>query len=110
MSKFEIEVGGACTNANEVFVRVVEQIDDGRVLYHDFGLTDGEPIGLGNCELSTFEAWSARPVTEGERWRLRWDKAHAKDRAYLRGLLDRIPDEIIRSEYRRRGLDRARGE
>jgi hypothetical protein len=88
MKASEIELRGVYTNRNEVFARVVEEItSDGYVLYRDFGLSDGEPIGSGRCQLFTFGDWAARPATDEERGRLRWKAAREKDRALLRELL-----------------------
>jgi hypothetical protein len=106
MDNFEIEVGGAYVKAkNEAFIRVVEEISgDGEVLWRDFGHHDGEPIGRGCCSLHAFRKWAGRPATDEERRRLRWDRARQKDLEYARGLIERIPDDILHEEHRRRGL------
>jgi hypothetical protein len=105
MDRFEIEVGGVYVKANDgPFIRVVELITDGQVQWRDFGRDDGEPIGRGLCSLYAFRKWAGRPATEEERRRLRWDRAQRVDWELVRSLLDRIPDELLHEEHRRRNL------
>jgi len=100
MGKLEIEAGGVYVKAKDgPFIRVVEEISaEGQVQWRDFQRDDGEPIGRGRCSLYAFRNWAGRPATEEERRRLRWDRARREDRAFVRALIDRIPDDLLHEE------------
>src|SRR5262249_8809547 len=81
------------------FIRVVEEISaEGQVQWRDFQRDDGEPIGRGRCSLYAFHNWAGRPATEEERRRLRWGRARREDRAVVRALIGRSPDELLHEE------------
>jgi hypothetical protein len=106
MDRFEIVVGGAYVKGQDgPFIRVVQDIsEDGEVQWRDFERNDGEPIGSGRCSMYAFRNWAGRPATEEERRRLRWDRARRTDEEFVRSLIDRIPDDDLHEEHRRRDL------
>lgn len=104
MNEFTIEVGAAYLNQSGGLIRVVQKIEDGDVRWRDFGADDGMPIGDGLCSLSYFKRWASRRLTEEEQSKLRWDLARVQDQMFLRGLLERIPDELLLQEVKHRGL------
>jgi hypothetical protein len=112
MAACKIETGGVYANANEFLAREVLSITpDGYVLYNDYGLSDGAPIGRAcRCSLGAFAAWAARPLTPAEDRALRREEGEARDAATLMRLtelgLRAASDESIRREFYRRGLDK----
>ena len=73
MATFKIVPGGVYAKANEVFAReVIEITSNGNVIYNDYGLSVGAPIGQSfRCSLSRFVTWAARPLTPEEISKLR---------------------------------------
>jgi K+-transporting ATPase c subunit len=73
MTTFKIVPGGVYAKANEVFAReVIEITANGNVIYNDYGLSVGAPIGQSfRCSLSRFVTWAARPLTPEEISKLR---------------------------------------
>jgi hypothetical protein len=108
----EIEKGAFYANANDVFAReVIEITPDGDVIYNDYGLSDGAPIGRRcRCSLGWFKKWAARELTTEETRALRRDEGTFRDLAMRRVIADMgveaASDELIRREFYRRGLDR----
>jgi hypothetical protein len=112
MARIEIEQGGVYANANEFLAREVLMIaPDGDVVYNDYALSDGAPFGRQcRCSLGAFARWAARRLAADEIHVLRRDEGEARDRtraeALIRFGLAAAPDELIRQEFYRRGLDR----
>jgi len=112
MAAFKIDQGGVYANANEVFAReVIVVTPDGDVIYNDYGLSDGAPIGRQRrCSLGTFVQWAARPLTSEEIRALRRDEGESRDMDMLKTVAklatEAASDELIRREFYRRGLDR----
>jgi hypothetical protein len=112
MAKCKIEQGGVYTHSTEVFAReVIEITPFGDVIYDDYGLSDGAPMGRKcRCSLGAFARWAARQVTSDEDRVLRRDEGHARDLARMEMIthmgIAAASDELIRREFYRRGLDR----
>jgi hypothetical protein len=112
MPKIKIEKGGVYANAHDVFAReVIEIRGDGDVIYNDYALSDGVPIGRNcRCSLETFTRWVARPLAPDEIAALRRDEGEAREMAlkHIRILdaLEATPDALILREFYRRGLDK----
>jgi hypothetical protein len=111
MPKINIVRGGVYANSREVFAREVLEITFGNVIYNDYALSDGAPIGRRCvCSLEAFQRWAARPLDPVESSRLQRDVGPAREAAQLaaliRSVLAAAPDELIRGEFYRRGLDR----
>jgi hypothetical protein len=112
VSNCEIEKGAFYANANDVFAReVIEITPDGYVIYNDFGLSDGAPIGRRcRCSLGWFKKWAARALTTEETRVLRREEGAFRDVVMRRVIADMgieaASDELIRREFYRRGLDR----
>jgi hypothetical protein len=108
----EIEKGAFYANANDVFAReVIEITPDGDVIYNDFALSDGAPIGRRcRCSIGWFKKWAVRLLTTEETRSLRRDEGALRDMAMRRVIADMgieaASDELIRREFYRRGLDR----
>lgn len=112
MANCNIRQGGVYANANEFLAREVIMITpDGYVIYNDYAMNDGQPFGRAcRCSLSTFMQWAARPLTPEENQVLRRDEGEARDAdmttMIVRAGIAAASDEMIRSEFYRRGLDR----
>jgi len=112
MATFKIVPGGVYAKADEVFAReVIEITSDGDVIYNDYGLSDGAPIGQRcRCSLGRFVTWAARPLTPEEISKLRRKEANPRDLGMavdlVRIALDAASDKQISDEFYRRGLDR----
>jgi hypothetical protein len=108
----EIEKGAFYASANDVFAReVIEITPEGNVIYNDFGLSDGAPIGRRcRCSLGWFKKWAVRELTTEETGALRRDEGTFRDVVMRRVIADMgveaASDELIRREFYRRGLDR----
>jgi hypothetical protein len=112
MTTFKIVPGGVYAKANEVFAReVIEITANGNVIYNDYGLSVGAPIGQSfRCSLSRFVTWAARPLTPEEISKLRRNEVKPRDLGMaadiIRTALDPASDGQIRDEFYRRGVDR----
>ena len=86
MPKFRVEKGGVYANAHDVFAREVIDIrGDGNVIYNDYALSDGVPIGRNcRCSLETFTRWVVRPLAPDEIAALRRDEGEASEKAMKR--------------------------
>ena len=105
MKPLAIAVGAAYAKAGDCVVRVVDQVDDDYVLYHDFSFPDGKPIGTGRCSCYAFTRWAYRALEAHEAALLREDLARAKDQDMLHNFINMIPDSMLLKEVQRRGLD-----
>ena len=103
-----IQVGRFYINEKKIFAREVARIEDEMVLYRNFGYPDGKPIGMGGrCSLYAFGIWAARPLAdeEAEEFRAIAAPQRAKEeREFLRVIFDKMPDEMLLNEVRRRKL------
>ena len=112
MTTFKIDAGGVYANAGEFLAREVIVITpDGEVIYNDYFLSDGAPLGRERrCSLGTFARWAARPLTPEENRGLRREEGARREIGMLailaKAAIEAAPDELIRREFYRRGLDR----
>ncbi len=112
MATFGIVPGGVYAKADEVFAReVIEITSEGDVIYNDYSLSDGAPIGQRcRCSLGRFVTWAARPLTPEEISILRRNEVNPRDLGMVGDLiriaLDAASDKQISDEFYRRGLDR----
>lgn len=105
MREDEIVVGHAYTNAKEFSARHVDEIDDeGYVHYRDFSLSTGKPFGSMQCSLHTFRNWSWRRLSSEETARLDFTASYMQGLSFVLELIHNIPDDMLLSECRRRGL------
>jgi hypothetical protein len=112
MPTIKIEQGAVYANAHDLFAReVIEIRPDGNVIYNDYVLNDGAPLGRYRlCSLGAFVRWVVRPLAPNEISALRRHEGQALDRAMSRTILataiEAASDELILHEFYRRGLDR----
>jgi hypothetical protein len=112
MPTIKIEQGAVYANAHDLFAReVIEIRRDGNVIYNDYALSDGAPLGRYRlCSLGAFTRWVVRPLAPDEISALRRDEGQAHDRAMSRTILataiEAASDSLILHEFYRRGLDR----
>jgi hypothetical protein len=107
----DIKVGGFYVSDKKGFVReVVEVTESGDVLWRDFLLSSGEPIGGPNmCSKYTLSQWANREATSEEIARFQRKKADLKENVRTAEIaemvLANVPDEQLLAEVRRRGLN-----
>jgi hypothetical protein len=109
MATDEIAKGGVYTNGKGLAREVIEITPDEYVIYHDYSLHDGKPIGRHcRCSLGTFMRWAARPLTAEEDRALRRVEGQVRDKRWAETLISaaivEASDEQIRREFYRRGL------
>jgi hypothetical protein len=112
MPTIKIEQGAVYANAHDLFAReVIEIRRDGNVIYNDYILNDGAPLGRYRlCSLGAFIRWVVRPLAPDEISALRRDEGQARDRAMsstiLATAIEAASDGLILREFYQRGLDR----
>jgi hypothetical protein len=87
-----LAIGGVYAGGAGGLAREILDIEDGRVFYRDYTLTDGQPLtARGNCARATFRNWMTRACTPEEIARLRREETPTFDRILFESLSVLLP-------------------
>lgn len=103
--------GLSFVSSEKRWVRFVVAIGpEGDVHYQTFDLRDGKPLdGISICSQKTLFSWADRMATSDEEQMFdpgaAVSKAISEGRAFRRQMLERVSDQELLEEVRRRGLN-----
>ncbi len=109
MKSFQVQEGGLYVNERKSLVREVTQVDgEGNAYWRSFDLSDGKPTGDHlRCSLGTIFQWADREATRDEAARMKRSeittKEYERGLEFMHGFLERVPDEYLFAEVKRRG-------